>query len=76
MALSYVKVTFDGTVDAKAYTYRTDLALLVGDYAVVDSPSGLKVVNVIETDAIPYRKGECKFIVCKVNLAEHQAREM
>lgn len=57
----------------KAYCYLTDLDLVVGDKAIVESPSGFAVVNVIDVDCQNIKAS--KWIVDKVDFTAYDERK-
>lgn len=73
-----VGVKFNGI--GRSYTYKTRLELAVGDKVVVDTPSnGFQVVDVVRIDDEPDFEVDSlidyKWIVCKVDVTEHEANQ-
>jgi hypothetical protein len=73
-ALTFLKVTFPGS--NKQYTYKTIEDIKEGDSAVVDAPSGLTVVNVVEAiPAVEYDMNfgfPVKWVVQKIDCTNYE----
>lgn len=65
----FVTVQFAGS-NTQRYTYKTTLSLKEGDFVVVDAPSGLTVVTVVDPDVevTESPKFDIKWIVSKVDV--------
>jgi hypothetical protein len=73
----FIKVLFDNTENARAYTYKSLEDIEEGDFVVVNSPGGMKVVKVSEvvpaTEYITESTYAIKWAVGKVDMDNYEA---